>query len=264
MITQTYSLNMVPYGHQLQRGVQVPIVTLSQFDDESRQLIFNLFNLGEPYVIPESATAALLGKKPNGDSIAYAMEVSGESQVSILLPLQASTVAGTFPAEVVLFDDHADRLGSANFRFLVESNAADERAIASAEDIPIFTQYVAQAAAQASAASGSATVAAGSAQVAAQSEEMARGYASSAQDSKESAEASATLAESWAVGGTGTREGEDLDNSKYYSEVAEQAAGESGWIQFYIDEDGYLHYVKTINAEFDFYLEDGYLYASID
>ena len=277
MITQIYDVNMVPLGQHFQRGVTVPIVTVSQFDDSSRQLIFNLFNLGNHYVIPENAVAALLGKKPDGRSFAYQMTVSGESQVSILLPLQASTKAGTFPAEIILFDRYGDRLGSANFRFLVESNAADEQAIASAEDIPIFTHYVAQAAAQASAASESATAAAGSAsaaydsevaaagsaQVASQSEELARGYASSAQDSKESAEANAILSESWAVGGTGTRQFENYDNSKFYSEVAQQAAAESGWIQFYIDEWGYLHYVKTINSDLDFYIENGDLYVVI-
>ena len=277
MITQIYDVNMVPYGHQLQRGVRVPIVTLSQFDDDSRQLVFNLFNLGEPYVIPANSTAALFGTKPDGNSIAYEMEVTGESQVSILLPLQASTDAGTYPAEIVLFDEEADRLGSANFRFLIESAAADEQAIASAEDIPIFTQYVAQAAAQASAASGSATAAAGSAsaaydsevaaagsaQVAGQSEELARGYASSAQEAKESAETNATKSQSYAIGGTGTRQFEDYDNSKFYSEVAQQAASEAGWVYFYIDENGDLHYLKTPNTELEFYLDDGNLHVRI-
>ena len=35
----------------------------------------------------------------------------------------------------------------------------------------------------------------------------------------------ATLSESWAVGGTNTRTGEDTNNAKYWSEVAQQAAG---------------------------------------
>lgn len=36
--------------------------------------------------------------------------------------------------------------------------------------------------------------------------------------------ASATLSKSYAVGGTGTRSGEDTDNAKYYSEQAAEAA----------------------------------------
>lgn len=41
---------------------------------------------------------------------------------------------------------------------------------------------------------------------------------------KEDAQDAATLSESWAVGGTDTREGEDTDNAKYYSGVAEDAS----------------------------------------
>lgn len=46
--------------------------------------------------------------------------------------------------------------------------------------------------------------------------------ATQAAGSAKSAEDSATLSESWAVGGTGTRSGEDTNNSKYYSETAKQ------------------------------------------
>lgn len=44
-------------------------------------------------------------------------------------------------------------------------------------------------------------------------------------DGVDAAEAQAVLAQSWAVGGTGTREGEDTNNAKYW---AEQAAGGGG------------------------------------
>lgn len=41
----------------------------------------------------------------------------------------------------------------------------------------------------------------------------------------QSANAKSVLAESYAVGGTGTREGEDTDNAKYYMEQAKQQTG---------------------------------------
>lgn len=76
------------------------------------------------------------------------------------------------------------------------------------------------------------------------------------------AENSAVKAESYAVGGTGTRVNEDVDNAKFYSEVAEQAASVSGWVEFYIDEDGYLHYRKTPNSTLEFYVDNrGYLHV---
>lgn len=44
---------------------------------------------------------------------------------------------------------------------------------------------------------------------------------------------------------------------------AEQGASLSGWVTFYIDSSGYLHYVKTANCDLDFYIDaDGYLHVT--
>lgn len=65
-----------------------------------------------------------------------------------------------------------------------------------------------------------------------QAAEDAKGYSESAADdaetaseSKDTAVASATLSESWAVGGTGTRAGEDTNNAKFWCEQAEEIVG---------------------------------------
>lgn len=42
---------------------------------------------------------------------------------------------------------------------------------------------------------------------------------------------------------------------------AEQAAGQAGYMFFYIDDDGYLVYERTKNVNVNFTLEDGYLYV---
>ena len=52
----------------------------------------------------------------------------------------------------------------------------------------------------------------------------AAGSAQSAGTSAQSAQTSSKLSESWAVGGTGTRTGEDTNNAKYWSEQAQNAA----------------------------------------
>lgn len=83
-----------------------------------------------------------------------------------------------------------------------------------------------------------------------------------ARESAQHAEDAAILSESWAVGETGTRPGEDTDNAKYYAQLAEQQAAEGGWVRFYIDADGYLHYVRTANVDLGFYLRGGYLYVT--
>lgn len=85
-------------------------------------------------------------------------------------------------------------------------------------------------------AKGAAEAAQGAAETARDAAETAAGTATSkaseatqsaaaaAQDA-EDAEAKAILAQSWAVGGTGTREGEDTNNAKYWSDNAQGAAG---------------------------------------
>lgn len=86
----------------------------------------------------------------------------------------------------------------------------------------------------------------------------------------------AVLSESYAIGGTGTRDGEDSDNSKYYSEVAKshsdnalqysQAASDTfnevkeklGIAEFNVDDNGNLVY--TDNTAYNFTVDDdGYL-----
>lgn len=67
-------------------------------------------------------------------------------------------------------------------------------------------------------------------------------------------------AESWAVGGTGTRTGEDTDNAKYYSEMAEQQAATGGYLFFQV-VNGDLMMTRTPNVEADFFLQDGDLYV---
>ena len=105
-----------------------------------------------------------------------------------------------------------------------ESSAADSAASA------------AQDAKDAAASSTSATAANTAAQAAKTAAETAstsaQGYATDAQGSASAAAASenaaedyATNAQSWAVGGTGTRQGENTNNAKYWCESAAAAAG---------------------------------------
>lgn len=104
-------------------------------------------------------------------------------------------------------------------------------------------------------------------EAAAESAQQAHTSEQNAKDYEDAADASAEEAEAWAVG---QRKGADvsqdditfLNNSKFFAEVAQQAASENGWVYLYIDDDGYLHYVKTPNANLDFYIDnDGYLHV---
>ena len=101
--------------------------------------------------------------------------------------------------------------------------------------------------------------------------EAAEGFADNAEESAQLAAEKAQEAygssedsEAWAVGQRG---GVDVavsdetyhNNSKFYSEVAEQSAASSGWINFYIDERGHLIYERTDNVDLTFSLQNGHL-----
>lgn len=57
-----------------------------------------------------------------------------------------------------------------------------------------------------------------------------RTYAAQASGSADDALDAATLAKSWAVGGTGSRTGENIDNAMFYSEMAARGADKTGWL----------------------------------
>ena len=51
------------------------------------------------------------------------------------------------------------------------------------------------------------------------------------------AEDAALLAQSWAEGGTGTRQNEDWENAKFYAQMAQVGAAESGYAYFNMDQE---------------------------
>ena len=105
---------------------------------------------------------------------------------------------------------------------------ASETAV-SAKETAVSAKNGAEAAAgnasdSAGEAAASAELAGQKAAAAEKSAEAAAASAASIGQAEENAAASATEAESWAVGGTGMREGEDTNNAKYWSARAQDAA----------------------------------------
>lgn len=151
-------------------------------------------------------------------------------------------------AEQARSEAEASRVSAENAREAAETARADETA-----------GIVARATAQANAAAGSASQAAGSEQSAKDAAGTATGAASSASQSAASASGSASqasaaaaaaagsaagaetaskTAQSWAVGGTGTRPGEDTDNAKYWAEKAQAVVG--GDFATKVEAQGYV------------------------
>lgn len=148
---------------------------------------------------------------------------------------RVSAESGRVSAEQGRSEAESSRVSAENARAQAETARADETA-----------GIVARATAQANAAAGSASQAAGSEQSAKDAAGTATGAASSASQSAAASASSASqasaaaaaaaqsaasvdginkTAQSWAVGGTGTRPGEDTDNAKYWAQQAAAAVG---------------------------------------
>ena len=114
-------------------------------------------------------------------------------------------------ARVQAEQQRADETAGIVARATEQAGLAASRAAEAVSSVTAANAASASAAEQASAASGSAAAAAASAGTAAQD--------------AQSAATAQRLAESWAVGGTGQRQGEDSNNARYWSQVAQSAAG---------------------------------------
>lgn len=162
---------------------------------------------------------------------------------------RVSAESGRVSAEQARANAEASRVSAESARAQAETARADETA-----------GIVARATAQAIAAAGSASQAAGSEQAAKSASETATSAASSASQSAAAASGSASqaqasataaaqnaasvdginkTAQSWAVGGTGTRPGEDTDNAKYWAQQAQTAVG--GDFATKTDAQGYVN-----------------------
>lgn len=178
---------------------------------------------------------------------AEAARVAAEQGRASAEEVRVSAEAARAAAEQARSEAEASRVSAENAREVAETARADETA-----------GIVARATEQANAAAGSASQAAGSEQSAKDAAGTATGAASSASQSAASASGSASqasaaaaaagsaagaetaskTAQSWAVGGTGTRPGEDTDNAKYWAEKAQAVVG--GDFATKVEAQGYV------------------------
>ena len=169
-------------------------------------------------------------------------------EVRIYKNVRAGLPDGTepTPAEQSTIDQLIGALNSA-----VEQTGEDVESAEQARDDAITARNNAQGFAEnaqssANASSHSATASSGSAQSAAQSAESAARSASEAEQDRMDADRYARA-------------------SAQSADRAEQAANTAGWVDFYVDENGYLHYVKADSTGLDFYVDaEGYLHVVME
>lgn len=169
-------------------GAVPTVVHRSQYDSDFT-IIFELFARTGEFVIESGTTARLRGTKTSGTgySVEIPLNISTKT-VTITGDAQMTVAAGNNIFEVVLYLGDLE-ICSSNFVLAIERAAMDADTITDETVVPELEhleEYTQQAAEQA-------------------------------------AQSASVYAESWAVGGTGTREGEDTNNAKYWSEQAQGA-----------------------------------------
>lgn len=129
MITQTINLNLIP-------GSPLPRINVSQYDNGSRTLQFNLYNGVSPYEIPSGASVYIVGTKADNTGFEYACTFDG-SLVSVDITDQMTVFAGEVQSELQIRQS-GEVLGTANFIINVESAALSDDTQISETDIPII------------------------------------------------------------------------------------------------------------------------------
>ena len=101
-------------------------------------------------------------------------------------------------------------------------------------------------------------------------QESAQASARSAESASQSAQTASENAQASAQSASEAKQ-DRIDADRYArasaqsADRAEQAANTAGWVDFYVDEDGYLHYVKADSVGLDFYVDaDGYLHVVME
>lgn len=111
MTTRNLKLNITPGGAPV-------VVRVSQYENDSRTLRFQLVGNEEMLSIPAGTTAKVEGTKPSGKGFSYDCSLSG-TEVTVTIKDQMTAESGRMPCEVVLRNG-TTRLGAGRFELEVE------------------------------------------------------------------------------------------------------------------------------------------------
>ena len=201
------------------------VVHVVQYDDTLPIVAVALTANGQAYTVPSGAAVNVRMKKPDGTYVYNpALGVSKNAQTAyIAVTFQMTAMWGNAaPIVEIVVDGNVAATGT--FTMVIDENPVPESAVESTDEFLTIQQLAAQVQAAAKIVSDN------EAAIQAVADNV---YAiQQAPTAAANAAASATLAESWAVGGTGTREGEDTDNAQYWCNQAQTIAqGALGWYE---------------------------------
>lgn len=218
-------------NYQIQQEINIdfstpdvpPRVYAKQYDNNMRIIKANLYANGQPYTVQSGFEVNVRMAKPDGTYVYNpALEIS-DTYVLIVLTQQMLAVAGECPAEIEVVQG-GNVLSTATFVICVARDTVPEDAIESTDEFKTIQEILDEVEAASKIVTDNLDA------INAVSENI-----EAIKDAPQQAQAaanSAKLAESWAVGGTGSREDEDTDNAKYYAQIAQQIAqGSVGWYE---------------------------------
>ena len=237
------------------RSINQP-VHLVQYDKSLPILAVSLYNNGQLYPLPDDAIASIRLGKPD-KTFVYNRALGCNSNRTVVyfeVTQQMTLIEGEYyPLVEITREDKV--ANSSSIYIIVDRNPVQHDYIESTSEFKELVEYRSEAitaaqnaksseanasnsassasvssenaATSASNAAKSETNASASASNALQSEQNAATSASQAKSSEENAAIYVQLSQSYAVGGSGVRDGEDTDNSKYYKEQAELSATQS-------------------------------------
>ena len=215
------------------RRAPVPI-NLVQFDKTIPILAVALYKGGTAYKLPDEAEANVrMGKRNNLYVYNPVLGCNeGRTLVYVAVTPQMTTQDGVFyPILEVLADGGV--AGTSPLQLVIQHNPVQEDDLEDTSEAQTLADLVGQAAASANAAADSARIVQEN-KDAIQSANANIEAIKAAPANAQAAAASAKEARSWAVGDTGTRPGEGMDNAKYYAAQAQQVSqGAVGWYPNY-------------------------------
>ena len=130
LITKSVRLDLTP-------GAIPPRVKVSQYDDESREIVFTL--VPGSGSVSDADHAYVCGTKPDGHGFQYDATINNNGTVSVLVVQQMTACSGAVDCEIKLTkteNSHDVVLNSANFILDVEKAALGEDTIVSDTEIP--------------------------------------------------------------------------------------------------------------------------------
>jgi len=132
LITKSVRLDLTP-------GAIPPRVKVSQYDDESREIVFTLVASSGSGSVSDADRAYVCGTKPDGHGFQYDATINNNGTVSVLVVQQMTACSGAVDCEIKLTKTENSReivLNSANFILDVEKAALGEDTIVSDTEIP--------------------------------------------------------------------------------------------------------------------------------